>query len=287
MPNNIFENIKKINQYKQEFWSARDLYKLLGYTEYGKFLPAIERAKDACQKSGQNVDDHFAGVSDMIIVATGTPKETKREVENYSLSRYACYLIAQNGDPRKKEIALAQTYFAIQTRKQEVHELLMEDQKRVMMRGEMATHNKKLVQAAKQAGVVNYAVFQDFGYMGLYGNMRQKDIHVKKKLKPKEKILDHMGSEELAANLFRATQTEAKLHRENIQGEYKANNTHYEVGKKVRKTIQELGGTMPEQLPDADNIKQAKKRIKKINKINSSHHKPLKPTQSPTLRKQQ
>lgn len=262
MQNNIFEQTKKINEYNQEFWSARDLYKLLGYTEYGKFLPAIERAKKACENSGQKIDLHFAHVSEPRKSRNQYGEIQGQTVEDYSLSRYACYLIAQNGDPRKEEIALAQTYFAIQTRKQEVQELLMEDHKRVMLRGEMTTHNKKLAEAAKQAGVNNYANFQDYGYMGLYGGLRQKNIHAKKKLKPNEKILDHMGSEELAANLFRATQAEAKLRRENIKGENKANKAHYEVGKKVRTTIRELGGTMPEKLPKADNIIQSKKRIK-------------------------
>ncbi|MFA5162768.1 MAG: DNA damage-inducible protein D [Elusimicrobiales bacterium] len=259
---NIFEQIKKINEYGQEFWSARDLCKLLGYTEYGKFLPAIERAKEACTNSGQNVTHHFAEVGEMITIATGTPQEAHREIKNYNLSRYACYLIAQNGDPRKEEIALAQTYFAIQTRRQEMHELQIEDSKRVLLRDEMKEHNKNLAKAAKNAGVSNYANFQDYGYMGLYGGLRQKDIHSRKKLTPKEAILDHMGSEELAANLFRATQTEAKLRRENISGQAKAINAHYDVGKKVRQTIKDLGGTMPERLPTPDNIKESKKRLK-------------------------
>lgn len=226
MTDPIFEKIKHINKYGSEYWSARELYKFLGYTEYGKFTPAIERAKQACENSGQSQSLHFAHVSEMIKIAVGTEKEAMRKIENYHLSRYACYLIAQNGDPRKEEIALAQTYFAIQTRKQEMQE-------------------------------------QDFGYMGLYGGMRQKDIHAKKKLKPKEGILDHMGSEELAANLFRATQTEARLKRESVSGEHEANKTHYEVGKKVRQTIRELGGTMPEKLPTPEHVRESKKRLKK------------------------
>jgi len=262
MSNNIFEQIKKVNKYGQEYWSARDLSKILGYTEYGKFLPAIERAKESCKNSGQNIDDHFAGVSDMVKIGSGA----ERAVADYSLSRYACYLIAQNGDPRKEEIALAQTYFAIQTRKQEVQQQLIEDNKRVYLRDEMKTHNKQLAQAAKEAGVINYANFQDYGYIGLYGGLRQRDIHAKKKLKQKEAILDHMNSEELAANLFRATQAEAKLKRENILGQHKANQTHLDVGKKVRQTIKELGGTMPENLPIPDNIKESKKRLKNSKK---------------------
>jgi DNA-damage-inducible protein D len=267
MGNSIFESIRKVNEYGQEYWSARDLYKLLGYTEYGKFLPAIERAMEACKNSGQKTKDHFAGVSEMIKIATGTQKETVRESQNFDLSRYACYLIAQNGDPRKEEIALAQTYFAIQTRLQEVQELQIEDSKRVFLRDEMKEHNKKLAKAAKDAGVINYASFQDYGYMGLYGGLRQKDIHTRKKLKKNEAILDHMGSEELAANLFRATQAEAKLKRENIFGQSKASQAHNEVGKKVRKTIKELGGTMPENLPAAEDVRESKKRLNDSKKL--------------------
>lgn len=257
--NNIFEQIKKINEYGQEFWHARDLMTPLGYSEWRKFEGAIERAKEACKNSGQEIEDHFAHAAKMVLIGS----EAKREVSDYSLSRYACYLIAQNGDPRKKEIALAQTYFAIQTRKQEVQEALLEDQKRVMLRQEMKDHNKKLAEAADNAGVKNYGIFQNYGYMGLYGGLGQKEIHQKKGLKKSQKILDHMGSEELAANLFRATQAEAKLRRENIQGEQKANKAHHEVGKKVRKTIEEIGGTMPEDLPPADGVNTAKTRLKK------------------------
>lgn len=263
MMKNIFEQIKKINEYGQEYWSARDLYKLLGYTEYGKFLPVIGRAQKACENSGQAINLHFAHVSEPQKSQNQYGEIQGQIVDDYKLSRYACYLIAQNGDPRKEEIALAQTYFAIQTRKQEIHEQLLEDHKRVYLRDEMKTHNKQLAQTAKRAGVINYANFQDYGYMGLYGNMRQKDIHAKKRLRKNETILDHMNSEELAANLFRATQAEAKLKRENISGQQKANQAHYDVGKKVRQTIKELGGTMPEHLPTVDSIKESKKRIKK------------------------
>ena len=259
MTDNIFEQIKKINEYGQEYWSDRDLYKLLGYTEYGKFLPVVDRAKEACKNSGQDANLHFAQVSDMVSIGSGA----ERSVGDYSLSRYACYLIAQNGDPRKEEIARAQTYFAIQTRRQEVQELQIEDSKRVFLRGEMKEHNKELAQAAKAAGVINHANFQDFGYMGLYGGLRQKDIHTKKKLSKSEAILDHMGSEELAANLFRATQAAAKLKRESIFGQSNANQAHYHVGKKVRQTIKELGGTMPEHLPTPENVKESKERLKK------------------------
>ncbi|MES2677279.1 MAG: DNA damage-inducible protein D [Pseudomonadota bacterium] len=266
MITNIFETIKKTNQYNHEFWSARDLYKLLGYTEYSKFLPVIERAKESCQNSKQKVADHFAQVSEMIAIGSGTAKMASREIQNYALSRYACYLIAQNGDPRKEEIARAQTYFAIQTRRQEVNELQIEDIKRISLRDNIKEHNKKLASAAKKAGVVNYANFQDYGYIGLYGGMRQKDIHSKKGLQKNQVILDYMNSEELAANLFRATQAEAKLKRENIFGQEKANQAHKDVGQKVRQTIKELGGTMPEKLPIVDGIKESKKRLKKNSK---------------------
>ena len=262
MTNNIFEQIRKVNEYSQEYWSARDLYKLLGYTEYGKFLPVIERAKKACENSGQEIILHFAQVSEPQKSHNQYGEIQGQIIDNYSLSRYACYLIAQNGDSRKEEVAMAQTYFAIQTRKQEVQQQLIEDNKRVHLRNEMKTHNKQLAKAAKEAGVINYANFQDYGYMGLYGGLRQKEIHSKKKLTKKEAILDHMNSEELAANLFRATQAEAKLKRENILGQQKANQVHHDVGRKVRQTIKELGGTMPENLPTADNIKESKKRLK-------------------------
>jgi DNA-damage-inducible protein D len=258
MPNNNFERIKQIDAKSEEYWSARELLKLLGYGEYNKFIPVVEKAIESCVNSGEKAKNHFARVSDMVDIGSGA----ERTISDIHLSRYACYLIAQNGDSRKEEIALAQTYFAIQTRKQEVHEQLMEDHKRVHLRGEMTTRNKKLGQIAKHTGVTNYANFQDSGYMGLYGGLRQKDIHKKKKLKRSEKILDHMGSEELAANIFRATQTDAKMRRENIFGKTKANKTHYRVGKKVRQTIKELGGTMPEKLPSAESIKLAQKRLK-------------------------
>ncbi|MEK7127516.1 MAG: DNA damage-inducible protein D [Patescibacteria group bacterium] len=267
MINNIFEQIEKINEYGQEYWSARDLYKLLGYTEYTKFLPAIDRAKEACNNSNQDVNLHFAHVSGPQKSRNQWGQTHGQIISDCNLSRYACYLIAQNGDPRKEEVAMAQTYFAIQTRRQETQEQMIEDSKRVYLRDNIKEHNKNLASAAKTAGVVNYANFVDYGYMGLYGGLRQKDIHSKKKLESNEGILDFMGSEELAANLFRATQTEAKLRRENVIGQEKANWTHFNVGKKVRKTIEELGGTMPEKLSTPENIQQSRKRLKKTDKI--------------------
>ncbi len=266
MNKNIFEKIKQVNAAGKELWRARDLFKLLGYTEYSKFLPVIERAKIACETSKQAVDLHFAHVSETQPSRNQYGLIGGREISDFQLSRYACYLIAQNSDPRKEEVALAQTYFAIQTRKQELQDQMIEDRNRVYLRSEVTEHNKKLASTAKAAGVSNYASFQDFGYMGLYGGLRQKDIHKKKGLKPKETILDHMGSEELAANLFRATQADARIKRENIFGQSEANKTHLDVGKKVRKTIVDLGGTMPEKLPTPSNIKDAKKRLGKNSK---------------------
>lgn len=259
VPNsNIFESIRHMNEYDAEYWSARELMPFLGYDTWQKFEIAIGRAIESCKNAGQSSESHFLPAP---LKSTGG-----RPGADYILSRYACYLIAQNGDPRKEEIALAQNYFVIQTRKQEKSQDLIEDNKRVMLREEMKKHNQHLAEAADSAGVKNYAAFQDYGYMGLYGGLRSKDIHKKKGLTASQKILDHMGSEELAANLFRATQTEAKLRRENIQGEAKANTTHHDVGKKVRDTIQEIGGTMPEELPPADSIGKAQTRLKKADK---------------------
>lgn len=263
----LFESIKHINEYGEEFWYARELYKALEYTEYNKFIPTIKRAMDACQQSGYNVEDHFAQVSEMVPIGSGA----KREMNSYALSRYACYLIVMNGDSRKKVIALGQTYFAIKTRQQELienFEQLDEDRKRLAIRQEMIEHNKLLVEAAKNAGVetsLEYATFQNYGYMGLYGGMTAKDIHQHKGLKPNQKILDHMGYEELAANLFRATQTEAKLRRENIQGKKEANQAHFSVGQEVRETIRRIGGTMPEELPTPEkSIQQIEREQKRL-----------------------
>lgn len=223
----------------------------------------------ACEASGGNGSDHFVQVHDMVSIGSGA----EREVEDFYLSRYACYLVAMNGDPRKKAIALAQTYFAVKTRQQELienYESLTDDQKRLAIRLEMKKHNKALADAAHDAGVItnlDYGVFTNYGYMGLYGGMKAKDIHKKKGLKKSQNILDHMGVEELAANLFRATQTEAKLRRDNVQGKENANLTHYAVGKKVRDTIKDLGGTMPENLPTPDkSIKQIEREQKKLPK---------------------
>lgn len=246
----LFESIRHVNEYGQEFWYARDLQIALEYTEWRNFCKVIEKAKEACRGSNNAVSDHFVDVNK--IVNAGA---TSKDIGDIQLSRYACYLIVQNGDPRKKVIALGQTYFAVKTRQQELienYENLSEDQKRIAIRQEMKEHNKMLVAAAKDAGVettLDYAIFQNYGYMGLYGGLKASDIKERKGLKKSQDILDYMGYEELAANLFRATQTEAKLRRENIQGKQEANKTHFEVGKKVRDTIKDLGGTMPEDLP--------------------------------------
>jgi DNA-damage-inducible protein D len=255
----VFESIKRIEQ-DREFWSAREISSVLGYSEYRHFLPVIEKAKEACTNSGEDKNNHFEDFLEMVEIGSGA----RRKIEDARLSRYACYLIIQNADPSKEIVALGQTYFAVQTRKQELSELSSsqildsEAEKRLFLRNELKTHNKKLADAAKFSGVVTpleYAIFQDHGYKGLYGGLGAKDIHVRKALKKSNQILDHMGSTELAANLFRATQTEEKLRRENVKGKISANKTHFDVGKKVRETIGELGGTMPENLPTESSIK--------------------------------
>ncbi len=257
----IFEQIKQIDESGIEFWSARDLAKVLDYAEFRNFKPVIEKAKDACTNSGQSVENHFVRFHEMVKIGSGAER---RFDDGIKLSRYACYLIVQNADSAKEVVALGQTYFAVQTRLQEIQQmdeyqqLNTEDEKRLFLRNEMAKHNTHLAAAAKNAGVIepiDYAIFQNHGYIGLYGGLDAKGIHKKKALKKSENILDHMGSTELAANLFRATQTEEKLRRENVTGKQKANQTHFEVGKKVRQTIKDLGGTMPERLPVADSIK--------------------------------
>lgn len=263
----LFESIKHINEYGMEYWTARELMSVLEYKQWRRFSDAIERAKEACEASGNRISDHFADAGKMIVL----PKGAKRQVRDFHLSRYACYLISMNGDPRKESIALAQTYFAVKTRQQELSEnfeKLSEEQKRLAIRGELKHHNKSLADAAHEAGVEtsrDYAIFQNFGYMGLYGGLKAQDIAKRKGLKKGQAILDHMGSTELAANLFRATQTDEKLRRDHVKGKVAANTTHFAVGKKVRETIKELGGTMPEDLPTPDkSIKQIESEQKKL-----------------------
>jgi DNA-damage-inducible protein D len=264
----LFESIKMLDEQGNEYWSARDLSKVLEYSEFRHFSPVIDRAKEACKKSNQDVVHHFEDILEMIELG----KTAKRGVVSVKLSRYACYLIVQNADPNKEVVALGQTYFAVQTRMQEIQQmdaynkLSNEEEKRIFLRNEMSKHNIYLATAAKNAGVqdgLDYAIFQNHGYAGLYGGLDAKGIHKNKNLKISQHILDHMGSTELAANLFRATQTEEKLRNENINGKQKANQTHYEVGKKVRQTIKEIGGTMPENLPVEESIKTVQKKLDK------------------------
>lgn len=266
-----FEGIRREDEQGNEFWSARELAPLLEYHKWQNFSQVINKARHACEQSGNEVSDHFADVSKMVDIGSGA----QRPISDVHLSRYACYLIVQNGDPTKPVIANGQTYFAIQTRRQELEDseqftALSEDEKRLAIRKELAAHNKYLAAAAQDAGVetpLDYAIFQDHGYKGLYGGLGAKDIHAKKGLKKSHKILDYMGSTELAANLFRATQAEEKLRRDKIQGKRQANQTHFEVGQKVRQTIGELGGTMPENLPTPDkSVKQVENAQKKLGK---------------------
>ena len=263
-----FESIKHIDENGAEFWYARELQVALEYTEWRNFEKSVKRAKEACSASGFVETDHFVDVNKMIDLAKGA----QREISDIKLSRYACYLIVMNGDPRKEVIALGQTYFAVKTRQQEIADnvaQLSEDDKRLAIRDEVTIRNKFLASSAKAAGVVtpaDYAVFQNRGYQGLYNGLGMKDIHKRKGLKKNEQILDHMGATELAANLFRITQTDDKLRRENIKGKEKANETHFAVGKKVRQTIAELGGTMPENLPTPEKSVKAlkKERLKSV-----------------------
>ena len=245
----IFEDIRHIDEFGYEFWYARELKEVLKYKEWRKFESVISKAKTSCKASNYNVLEHFVDADKMINVANGG----QRKIDDYKLSRYACYLIVQNGDSRKKEIALGQTYFAIQTRKQEILEKgyteLSEDEKRIYKRRQAKSGNYNLNQAAVNAGVKDLARFHNAGYKGLYNGETADDIFKRKELRYREDILDNMCSEELVDNLFRIVQTEAKLKRDNVDNEYTANSVHYEVGKEVRDSIKRLGGTMPEDLP--------------------------------------
>lgn len=263
-----FEQAAESNTDGMEFWSARQLMPLLGYGEYWQnFERVVTKAQIACHQSGQIVGDHFSDVTRMVGIGSGA----ERQIKDIQVTRYGAYLIAQNGDSRKKQVAFAQTYFAVQTRRQELEDeaqqpMLSEEQRRIMLRDEMITHNKKLVSAAKKSGVqqpLDFAVFQNHGYKGLYGGLDRRGIQAAKGLPTKADILDHMGSTELAANLFRATQTEEKLRREQIQGKANANAAHFQVGRQVRQAIRDIGGTMPERLEAAEDIGKIRKRLAK------------------------
>ena len=261
----LFEDIKHIGEFGNEYWLARELKNVLGYNQWRSINDLIERAKVACKESKYNEDDHFALYRKMV----GIGSKTQRKVIDYKLSRYACYLIVMNGNPKKEIIALGQTYFAIQTRKQELSEKeyneLTEDEKRLYRRNQTRKGNYNLNQTAIKSGVKDIARFHNAGYKGLYNGETADDIFKRKKLRYREDILDNMGSEELADNIFRIAQTDAKLKRDNVNNEYTANSVHFEVGKKVRNTIKELGGTMPEDLPTPDrSLKEIEKEKKKL-----------------------
>ena len=261
--NNSFETIKHVDENGNEYWLARELQIALDYKKWQKFINVIENAKTACDQSKFMIEDHFTQVGKMVDIGS----KTLRSIVDFKLSRYACYLIVQNSDPRKEVIALAQTYFAIQTRKQEIIEKeyfeLTEDEKRLYQRNLTRKGNYSLNIAAKNAGVKNFDKFHNFGYKGLYNGETANDIAKRKNLRYREDILDNMGSDELIVNLFRISQTEQKLKKENINIESEANKTHYEVGKKVRKAIADIGGTMPEDLPTPE------KSLKQIEKENN------------------
>jgi len=265
-----FEEIKHTNSNNgTEYWFARELRVALEYTDWRNFVATIEKAMESCTNAGIDHGLHFARVEKTYNLPTGGI----REIGDIALTRYACYLIAQNGDPSKETIAKAQAYFAIQTRRQELADQfpeLPEDERRLAVRAELVRHNIQLAEAARNAGVIDpldYAIFQNEGYKGLYGGLTAKDIHARKGLKKSHQILDYMGSMELAANLFRATQTEEILRRENVKGKQKANTTHYDVGCRVRQTIKDLGNPMPEDLPTPEkSIKQIEHATKQLPK---------------------
>ncbi|MEW6235628.1 MAG: DNA damage-inducible protein D [Candidatus Omnitrophota bacterium] len=256
-----FEELKKINEHGAEYWSARDLQVMLGYSQWRRFEEAIKRAVTSCEQSGNEPANHFAGAGKMVELGSGSV----REVPDFHLSRFACYLIAQNGDPRKPEIAYAQKYFAIQTRRQELSEELAADLERLELRKQTSEEFKALSGAAREAGVQNkmFGVFHDAGYKGLYGGLGNVDIKRKKRIPEKENLMDRMGTTELAANQFRMTQTRDKLAREGIRNQEAAIGAHHQVGQEVREAIKRIGGTLPENIPPAEHIKQVEQRIKK------------------------
>jgi DNA-damage-inducible protein D len=257
-PHKDFESIKKVDENGVEYWDARELMPLLGYNQWRSFEDVIGKAMRSCVKSGQDTKNHFAQSRKMVEIGS----QTVREVVNYKLDRYACYLIAQNGDSHKPEIAQAQTYFALQTRRQEIFEKLSDAEKRIFIRGEVSAHNKELFKTARRAGVSRFGTFNDAGYRGLYG-MPLADIEKKKGVR-KGELLDRAGSTELAANLFRITQTDEKIKKDNVQGQENASRVHFKVGGKIRETIKDIGGMMPEHLPVEKHIKDVKREVKKL-----------------------
>lgn len=275
VPPSPFERIKRVNSHGDEYWSARDLAKVLGYSEYGRFENALTKAEIACENSGYDVEDHFEHTVEPIVSGKGAT----REFDTVHLSRYACYLVVQNSDPSKQIVALGQTYFAAQTHRQELADQTaqskpvdeadlqrQENEHRLVLRSKIRHQNSELASTARNSGVVtpsDFAIFQNHGYRGLYNGLDAQDIHRRKKLKKTQHILDHMSAEELAANLFRSTQAEAKLRRDQVQGQDAANRVHYEAGKVVRRAIAELGGTMPESLPTVESIKQLESQKRK------------------------
>lgn len=259
MDEQVFEKIKRVNEYWKEYWHARELAKVLEYSDFTNFLRVVKKAETACIKSWQSTKNHFSEFTEDVKIGSWA----KRAVKNWKLSRYACYLIIQNADPNKVIVALWQSYFALQTRQQELSAQALEDQKRLELRDEVTKHNKKLFKTARGAWVSDYATFYDSWYQWLYW-LKKKDIIEKKHLDPEDNILDHMNSEELAANLFRATQAEAKIKREAIKWQDKASQAHFEVGQKIRQTIQELWWTMPEDIPAVEDIKFARKRLEEL-----------------------
>lgn len=259
-PNKDFESTKEIDENGVEFWTARNLFPLLGYATWQAFDDVVVRAAKAALNSGQIVKNHFSQLTKMVDIGSGG----KRAIKDWKLDRYACYLIAQNGDPKIPQIAIAQTYFAVQTRRQEVFDKLPDAEKRLFIRGEVSDENKKLFRTAKQASVSNFGLFNDAGYKGLYGSSLS-DVEIKKGIK-KGELLDRAGSTELAANLFRITQTDEKLKKDNIRSDYEARGTHFMVGGKVRQTIKDIGGELPENLRSEKHIKDVKKEIKLLEK---------------------
>lgn len=254
-PNKRFEDIKHLDENGVEFWSARDLFPLLGYSRWESFDEVIQRSIKSAENAGQKKENHFRQLTKMVEIGSNT----NRKIKDWKLDRYACYLIAQNGDPKISQIALAQTYFAIQTRKQEIFDNLPDAGKRLFIRGEVSNENKKLFKTAKQAGVSNFGLFNDAGYKGLYG-ISLAEVEIKKGIK-KGELLDRASSTELAANLFRITQTDDKLKQDNVKTDYEARRTHFMVGGKVRQTIKDIGSQLPENIKPEKHIKEVKKEL--------------------------